>query len=497
MLATLAMVLATLLIWGGWVWSASAGRRTVFEQLDLDRRRAELAEADENGRRGNTQAEWVALSQLKTAADIGIANVFTRQRLTTQQEPGRMLIPPYWPEWRRQMGFLYDQRYTQVLTQTVAELHDKQWKLPHEPVEAYYHGGDGAQQSARRVASMFADATEWEFVSGDTADAFASFVESLYLAGLIKERQTIVDYLVAVNMEAMAYAVVNRNMPPLGDATEAMSDDERANARKAIKDLLAGDREFENYARVLEVDLLIQRESSAFFLATTSPTITASADTLLNRTLVNQQKAIDLVREKLPAEKLTELKSPAKGSEDEGATGPIEVIQNEISDVVYVVDPSHLQMCQLAAMRRRMTALSIATAIYRRDHNGRWPTTLDDLSPDLLPSVPADPFTADTQPLRLIHLRWPGGEPRPVLASVGRDGSPDFIDLLESNAEPAVWPRDDARVPIYDPSTSQLDELHEHARRDDLLLDLSAPPQSVRDAYSRDHAKADSSDTLE
>ena len=91
-----------------------------------------------------------------------------------------------------------------------------------------------------------------------------------------------------------------------------------------------------------------------------------------------------------------------------------------------------------AAARNRMAAAALAMRLYELDH-GRPPAKLDDLVPDYLPQLPADPFAADGRPIayeskavvRSYNLgdRRAGtlttailGPPHPVLYSVGPDG---------------------------------------------------------------------------
>jgi len=68
---------------------------------------------------------------------------------------------------------------------------------------------------------------------------------------------------------------------------------------------------------------------------------------------------------------------------------------------------------------RRMTATMLAVRLYAADHGGRTPDTLDQLVPQYLPAVPADPMAPTTQPLKYL----PG--PDPLVYSVGVNGKDD------------------------------------------------------------------------
>ena len=94
-----------------------------------------------------------------------------------------------------------------------------------------------------------------------------------------------------------------------------------------------------------------------------------------------------------------------------------------------------------AAARNRMTAVALAMRLYELDH-GRLPAKLDDLVPDYLAQLPADPFATDGRPIAyepkavaqsyVFYDRrtWrrttvPPGPPHPVLYTVGPDGRDD------------------------------------------------------------------------
>jgi len=67
---------------------------------------------------------------------------------------------------------------------------------------------------------------------------------------------------------------------------------------------------------------------------------------------------------------------------------------------------------------KRLTAVALGARWYSTEHDGRFPPKLDDLVPNYLPAIPADPMTAGS---RLRHR--PGDNP--VVYSVGEDGVDD------------------------------------------------------------------------
>lgn len=76
---------------------------------------------------------------------------------------------------------------------------------------------------------------------------------------------------------------------------------------------------------------------------------------------------------------------------------------------------------------RRMAAVALAVRLYRLDHGGAWPASLQELVPRYLPAVPLDPLAAGDKPLGYVILKGalPGGGDRPLVYSVGENGVDD------------------------------------------------------------------------
>jgi hypothetical protein len=71
--------------------------------------------------------------------------------------------------------------------------------------------------------------------------------------------------------------------------------------------------------------------------------------------------------------------------------------------------------------QRRAAAVALAIRIYRADHDGAWPATLDVLALRYIPALPKDPFDPAGKPLRYLPLAG-----RQVIYSVGKDGLDDL-----------------------------------------------------------------------
>jgi hypothetical protein len=65
---------------------------------------------------------------------------------------------------------------------------------------------------------------------------------------------------------------------------------------------------------------------------------------------------------------------------------------------------------------RRLAGTALAIAVYRADHDGQWPQSLEQLVPQYLPEVPQDPLSIAAVPIQYRAA------PRPLIWSTGRDG---------------------------------------------------------------------------
>jgi hypothetical protein len=82
----------------------------------------------------------------------------------------------------------------------------------------------------------------------------------------------------------------------------------------------------------------------------------------------------------------------------------------------------------------RLAAASLAIQLYRADHAGAFPPSLDALVPDYLPRVPQDPLSTGGEPIRYVVAKGalPGGGDRPLVYSVGTDGVDNTAADLKS-----------------------------------------------------------------
>jgi hypothetical protein len=158
---------------------------------------------------------------------------------------------------------------------------------------------------------------------------------------------------------------------------------------------------------------------------------------------------------------------------------------------------------------RRATSVSLAAQLYRADH-GRWPDRIEQLAPNYLPKVPADPFHDDGRPLGYVVLKGalPGGGDRPLVyfdagnVAVGAiDSEPMFGWQLDPmNRGSLVVVRQYRDIARWAPTTRRFDkeqkerEEAERLEREEAkkqLGDGAASPEAVPDDPAKPDAPGD------
>ena len=129
---------------------------------------------------------------------------------------------------------------------------------------------------------------------------------------------------------------------------------------------------------------------------------------------------------------------------------PMERIRFTLLHELVPVCTGAQKSCERYLGLRDGTVVRIALELYRRRH-GRYPQSLNELTPDLLPAIPADRITGQPVKYRLI-------DGKPVVYSVGADlvddggKAPDCSQLTGhfTNYSPAAWGLDPREVPRGD-----------------------------------------------
>jgi hypothetical protein len=90
--------------------------------------------------------------------------------------------------------------------------------------------------------------------------------------------------------------------------------------------------------------------------------------------------------------------------------------------------------------RRRLAGTALAVALYRADHDGRWPESLEALVPEYLREVPQDLLARNAAPIRYRAA------PEPIVWSTGQNGTDDGGKEVTDQTPPAERARGDLVV---------------------------------------------------
>jgi hypothetical protein len=127
---------------------------------------------------------------------------------------------------------------------------------------------------------------------------------------------------------------------------------------------------------------------------------------------------------------------------------PIELIRFGVAaDFLPALSAAQMS-CERYLGERDGLLVGIALELYRRQH-GHYPASLSELTPGLLPAIPADRVTGDPVKYKLI-------DGKPVVYSVGADRiddggrPPSVVEPKRRNATAAIWGRDPKDAPRGD-----------------------------------------------
>src|SRR4051794_31466778 len=146
---------------------------------------------------------------------------------------------------------------------------------------------------------------------------------------------------------------------------------------------------------------------------------------------------------------------------------PPRVMYGYIPTMAGILQPSMERLVEVrfrSLCERRFAAIALAIALYRADHNGALPKSLNELTPTYLPSLPPDPFAAGGR-----AFGYSPAATQPFIYSVGVDGTDDGGSRL-----PVAITRT-SRGPVRKPDDP--DRPFMRWDRDDALFYLVHPPR--------------------
>lgn len=121
-----------------------------------------------------------------------------------------------------------------------------------------------------------------------------------------------------------------------------------------------------------------------------------------------------------------------------------------LSTIMLPATGRYLQQEYMALTERRAAAAILAIRLYRLDHAGKYPPSLDKLVPEYFPRVPEDPMAAGRKALRYKPNATP-----PVIYSVGKDGVDNGGTSLPNDTPQGYrWNQPDAVYPLARPAAA-------------------------------------------
>jgi hypothetical protein len=294
----------------------------------------------------------------------------------------------------------------------------------------------------RRLARLLRESALLHAQRGQMPAAAADLAAALRMAASLGNRPLFIEALVGMAVDALAVdglerslAVGNIGRGELAALAEALA---REDARLARVHALPGERAItvgmlRNIAHKDAAQILVgHRRSARWFAFQVRARIPGTPS----------RAAIALLDSFKPIEQAYRLPLPERREAAQGATAGIHhnLERRPFEDrlALYLVPAVGRYAGEQARSHARMRAArtSLAVEQWRLEH-GRWPESLDELVPELLESVPTDPFTGEP-------LRYRRTERGVRVYSLGADGEDQDGIAREERDEPqaADWVHD-------------------------------------------------------
>ena len=345
------------------------------------------------------------------------------------------------------------------------------WDLTITSLPALMSLPDLNQQ--RTVARVLGTAAMAAHQRGDDAEAVARLRQMMALNRAVYRQPGIVGHLVGIGIGERACDTLQKIAPDLRVGSSPDKGGQPASVeqvRRLIADLLEdtpqreGQRDAFRYERMSLVELAIEFAQGNFSTAVAgtptssqhpvggyllSPTIYSDGRTILEvaSMVVNAAQAPDWPAAQARFKLVPDLERLSSARHFLLMT--IRIMQPAwdravLQDFRFLTD-------------KRLSAINLAVRWYAVDHEARFPAKLDDLMPEYLPAIPADPMTTG------LPLRYRPGD-TPVVYSVGEDGVDDggSEQPLDPNRPDFRWNKKDAVVHLTrqprKPKTDDADE---------------------------------------
>lgn len=289
---------------------------------------------------------------------------------------------------------------------------------------------------SRKLANTLTDGVLHRHLRGDDAEAVERLRDTLHVADSVHQDGTIISQLIAIGITALDNERTQVIAPGL-----RVSADTRPGIRGLIAELLDERRAAEGLRRSLVHERvgtveLVQWESAGTWVIrplAEREMVRTYADAAVYAAAARTADA-ETARRILAGPKERWRAEEFEWSLRQGGRPSSEVPRYSLW---YRTQGSLDRMFEQwfrSVGERRVTAVSLAAQLYRADH-GTWPGRLDELTPDYLPALPADPFHADGRSVGYVVMKGglPGGADRPLVyydagatAAVALDDEPMY-----------------------------------------------------------------------
>jgi hypothetical protein len=265
--------------------------------------------------------------------------------------------------------------------------------------------------------------------TGDTTRALRGSGQILDIGRVTDHVPNLIGHLVSIGIDAVAHQTIGDVAADVGRKQKPLSDDAREEAKRLIAELLDDTANDEGFRRALRGERAISldamqaiadgRLNPAGVAATpTSPAARMGRQAprgfmLRNGRAINWFYA-DMLKSLEGAHDLTTFRKAYKSRPIVAQGSPkLYLLANLLIPSIERAANVHFR----SQADRRLAATALAIMLYRADHEGAFPKSLEELVPKYLPAVPADPLAKPGVPIGYV-----ADADRPRIYSVGENG---------------------------------------------------------------------------
>lgn len=363
--------------------------------------------------------------------------------------------PPYPPAWHTAAdGAIANNARSLQLTRQARGKGKFFW-----PPNALGFASNPALNQARNLANLLGDAALHAQIHRNDLEAIERVRDVFHLADAVDHQSTFVAHLVAIGIRALGTARLQLIAPQLKLPANDGRDPLRQRLRILISQLLDDAAGQENLRRGMLGERIMQIDQLRTFADGDRVLAPMYKLDLINFLKIDEALIASAAQPNWPAVK-AQLASVYPNRWGTGVSPltksprPAPRLSRPFSGNTYLA--RYVETDLRGRMCWHMTAVSLAAQLYRADHNGRWPATIDALVPAYLPAVPIDPLGPTGQKMRLhiVKNALPNGADRVLVYAIGTDG------------------RDDSAKPGAIPATPTFEWISRRGAIDDQCLDI-------------------------